>query len=429
MPINRRDFLKGAAGVGGAVLIGQQAARAGGLLSNTHVATAITDPGTSGIEHIVVLCMENRSFDHMLGWIGGSSGVQSGLTYLDDAGTSYSTYRLDEWTGCGFNDPGHGYDEGRVQWNNGACDGFMKNGSGNDVYALGYYTEDQLPTSSYLVRNFAVCDHWYASILGPTYPNRFYTHSAATDRTDNNFNMATMPSIWDGLQAKGVSCAYYFSDLPFIGLYGPKFAPISHNINKFFVDALAGTLPAYSYLDPFFLGEGQGGSNDDHPHADIRRGQNFIGRVVDAVMKSPVWGSTVLIITYDEWGGFFDHVNPPAFPDNDATHAQAGFRVPAYIVSPFAPRGAIDNTPFEHSAILKFVEWRFGLDPMTPRDAASNNIATILDASRPNLNAPSLAVPADPGPDPCTGEAQLDSMWHDLKQNLPMDAYLPALAR
>jgi phospholipase C len=363
--------------------------------------------------------MENRSFDHYLGWVVGADGSQA-RTYFDSAGQPHSTHNLTDWTGCGFGDPGHSYNEGRVQFNGGACDGFIKSGSGNDDYALGYYVETQLPTNSYLAHNFTVCDHWFASILGPTYPNRFYTHSAATDRISNSMTQSTMATIWDSLAVAGYSANYYFSDLPFIGLYGPKYAPISRRIDHFFVDAALGTLPAYSYLDPYFLGETQGASNDDHPHADIRRGQNLIGEVVDALIKSPAWPSTVLIITYDEWGGFFDHVPPPSLPDAyvpttpTEEHNTAGFRVPAYIVSPFSPVGVVNPTQFDHSSILKLVESTFGLPSLTPRDAASNNIADILDFSSPNLTPAPITVPADPGPNPCTGVSQVDSFWHDL---------------
>src|SRR5204863_8831710 len=142
-----------------------------------------------------------------------------------------------------------------------------------------------------------------------------YTHAAATDRISNTTTMSTLPTIWDRFAAAGVSANYYFSDLPFIGLWGPKYLPLSRSIETFFAQAEAGTLPQYSYLDPFFLGEDQGGSNDDHPHADIRRGQSFVAKVVNALMSSPVWSKTVLVITYDEWGGFFEHVVPPVLPD------------------------------------------------------------------------------------------------------------------
>ena len=187
----------------------------------------------------------------------------------------------------------------------GACDGFRR--GSNDDLALGYYTRGDLALTSQLVDHFTVCDRWFASILGPTYPNRFYTHSAATDRIRNTLDVCTLPTVWDHLANAGVSAGYYFSDLPFLALYGGRYQPISAPITEFFADAAAGTLPSYSYLDPAFFGTTQ---NDDHPHADIRRGQNLMGRIVQALIASPQWPSTLLIITYDEWGGFFDTVDP-----------------------------------------------------------------------------------------------------------------------
>ena len=432
--LSRRQFLAGA-GVGAAGLA------TGGFGSLTNVAFAksspartLPDPKASGIDHIVVLCMENRSFDHFLGWVPNANGKQRGLTYLDDAGKPHSTHHLTEWQGCGFNDPDHGYDGGRVQLNHGKCDGFRK--GDNDDFALGYYTRADLPTTSALVDNFTVFDGWFCGILGPTYPNRFYTHAAATDRISNTMDTSTLPTVWDLLSAAGVPANYYFSDLPFIGLFGPRMLPFCRRIEHFYADAAAGTLPAYSYLDPFFLGEDQGGSNDDHPHADIRRGQAFVSEVVNALTQSPLWSRTLLIVTYDEWGGFFDHVRPPSLPDlfvPTATeeHNTAGFRVPTYLVSPFAPKGRVAHGQFDHSSILKLVEWRFGLKSLTPRDNAANNPAAALDFGRPNLAPPEIPLALDPGPHVCgspdTGMATDDVMWQELA-SLPIMRSFEAVA-
>jgi len=361
-------------------------------------------PAQSGIEHIVVLLMENRSFDHFLGWVPGADGRQAGLTYLDDAGVPHATHHLTDFQGLANNDPDHSYNGGRLQFNGGKLDGFRK--GRNDDFAIGYYSKADLPTSAQLVSNFTVCDRWFAGIMAPTFPNRLYTHSASTDRIVNNITPAsTLPTIWDRLAAAKIFAQYYYTDLPVLALYGGKYGPISRPINEFFLRCIAGNLPAYSYVDPGFIGEDEGTSNDDHPHADIRRGQNLIGRVVKAITQSPAWSSTVLIISYDEWGGFFDHVRPPRFPDDVTTtgndpahpdHSQAGFRVPTYIVSPFARRGVVAHTPLEHSAILKFVEWRYSLAPLTKRDNASYNLANILDFRRPNAVPPTITVPPDP---------------------------------
>jgi phospholipase C len=415
-PISRRRFLK-AAGAAGAL------AAAGGTRmvarASTVRPTALPSPARSGIEHVVVLLMENRSFDHYLGWVPGADGRQSGLSYPDSRGLLHDTHHLRDWSGCGYNDPDHSYAGGRVQFNGGRLDGFRR--GDNDDYALGYYTEADTPTNAALVKNFTVCDRWFCSILGPTYPNRFYTHAAATDRLSNTMTQSTLPTIWDRLSAAGVSANYYFSDAPFLALWGPNYLPIARPVDLFYVQAASGTLPAYSYIDPFFLGEDQGGSNDDHPHADIRRGQSFIAQVANAVMSSPLWEKTVLIVTYDEWGGFFDHVKPPVQPDNDPAHAQLGFRVPAYLISPFAPKGRVSHDVFDHTSILKFVEWRWGLAPLQPRDRAAANLADALDFSRPNKTT-SIPSVDDPGPHYCrddnafgpSGMGNSEAFWADL---------------
>jgi len=399
---SRREFLAGVAATGLAAACVRYPFPGG--------PRALPDPKSSGLDHIVVMCMENRSFDHYLGWVRGATGRQTGLSYLDEAGVAHRTHRLTSFTGCGFRDPSHSYNGGRIQLNGGACDGFRR--GSNDDLALGYYTREDLPLTSQLVDHFTICDHWFAGILAPTYPNRFYTHSAATDRITNTLVASTMPSIWDRLGDAGIPARYYYTDLPFLALYGTKHLGSATLIDQFFVDAEAGTLPPYSYVEPGFFGVNQ---NDDHPHADIRRGQNLMARVVKAIVESPQWERTLLIITYDEWGGFFDTVAPPRFPDlvdnpggdsSNPDHAQAGFRVPTVLVSPFSQGGRVSPTVFEHSAIPKLVEWRFGLSPLTPRDAASNNLATALDFRPiPGRPRPEIVVPPDPGHQPCEPEA------------------------
>ena len=412
MALTRREFLIGAAAAGGAAATGAIGSVGRALAASP---ASLPAPQHSGIEHIVVVCMENRSFDHFLGWVRNADGRQAGLRFADDSGVLHSTHHLQDWSGCGFNDPDHSYAGGRVQLDGGKCDGFRK--GSNDDFALGYYTERDLPLTASVVKSFTICDRYFCGILGPTYPNRFYTHAAATDRISNSSDESTLPTIWDRLSAAGVSANYYFSDLPFLALWGQQYVPISRPFETFFAQAASGTLPAYSYLDPFFLGEGQGGSNDDHPHADIRRGQALVSKIVNALMQSPTWSSTVLIVTYDEWGGFFEHVRPPVLPDNDPTHAQAGFRVPCYVISPFARPGVVSHTQFDHSSILKMVEWRFGLKPLTPRDSAANNLATTLDFSFRN-KATAVTDVTDPGPHLCGGPdlgmANSDTFWEEL---------------
>jgi phospholipase C len=345
-------------------------------------------PAQAGFDHVVVLAMENRSFDHMLGWLPGADGRQGGLSYPDQAGVRHPTYRLTTFQGCGHQDPNHSYGGARVEYNEGACDGWLKV---NDPLSIGYYTQPDLPFLGRAAPAWTVCDNYFAATLGPTFPNRLYLHSARTDRTSNSFTLTAMPTIWDRLMAARVPANYYFNDLPFLALWGAKYLGISQTFLQFKLAAALGTLPAVSYVDPTLgLELADGLTSDDHPHGDVRNGEAFMNLVYQTVTTSPNWPRTVLIITFDEWGGFFDHVPPTSAPDtNPALTGLRGFRVPCLVVSPLASRGAVAHGLYDHTSILKLIEWRWGLAPLTPRDSAANNLAEVLDFTQP----PQLAAP------------------------------------
>ncbi len=393
----RRQFLTGAAALGlGAALAPELVAHAAATASETTApVSALPDPTTSGIDHIVVLMMENRSFDHFLGWLPGADGRQSGLTYIDREGYILPTHHLTEYQGCGKQDPDHSYEGGRIQLNGGKCDGFLISGD-NDDFAIGYFEAADLPFTGQAAAYWTTFDRYFSATMAETYPNRFYQHAAATDRTHNSMTISTLPTIWDRLAAKGVDARYYFVDTPFTALWGPKYVPISRPYDAFLSDCAAGNLPAVSFVDPKFLDEGSGSSADDHPHADIRAGQWFVNQVYEAVSNGPGWDRTALVVNYDEWGGFFDHVAPATVPDArpDLGTGLRGFRVPCLLISPRARRHAIGHQAYDHTSILKMIEWRFGLAPLTPRDQATRNIAEVLDfASAPDLTAPRWDVP------------------------------------
>jgi len=359
-------------------------------------------PRSSGIDHIVVVMMENRSFDHFLGWLPGADGQQRGLVFADKAGVEHSTYRLSEFQGCGHPDPDHSWDGGRTQYANGACDGWLRSGD-NDEFAIGYYTAADLPFYGQAAPAWTVCDRYFAAIMAETYPNRMYLHAGQTDRLHNDEGptIATLPTIWDRLQGAGRTGRYYFGDVPYTALWGTKYLSVSEPVGAFIAACAAGALPDVSYVDPRFLDEGSGSSGDDHPHADIRAGQHFLSSIYHAITTSPAWARTMLVITYDEWGGFFDHVPPPVAPDANPKARLRGFRVPCIVVSPRARRRYVAHNVYDHTSILKLIEWRFGLQPLTVRDAQARNLAEVLDFSRPpNLTAPQWKVPPTP-PLPC----------------------------
>lgn len=393
-------------------------------MPQTSPETILPNPQDSGIEHVVVVMMENRSFDHFLGWLPGADGKQSGLTYLNSSGKAHSTYGLaPNFTGCPHSDPDHSYNGGRTEYAGGKMDGFLRAGS-NDVYSIGYYVEEDLPFYSALARNYTTLDRCFCSILGPTFPNRLFLHAANTDRLTDSVDFTGLPTIWDRLKENGVSGTYYFSNVPILAFWGLKYLGISAPYEQFLTDAARGTLPSVSFVDPRFTLLDLDTANDDHPHSNVKRGDAFLAQTFHALASGPDWRSTVLIITFDEWGGFFDHVAPPRAakpegdPDADVVNGQVllGFRVPAVVASPFSagipetPR--VQHTVFDHTSILKLIEWRWGLKPLTARDASTDvgNLAVALDFSNPNPAVPELPSPSSPSTHIC-----LEGLLKDLR--------------
>ncbi|GAC1402925.1 MAG: phospholipase C [Chloroflexota bacterium] len=417
LAISRRQLLAGAAGVAGVAALG------GGGHFIARAASGSTSrlprPSDSGVEHIVVVMMENRSFDHLVGWLPGADGQQAGLSYVDKSGTRYLTHQLaPEYQGCGFIDPDHSYEGGRVEFNRGRNDGWLR---ANDVFSIGYYNQEDLSFYGAAAPQWMMFDRYFAGIMAETYPNRFIQHAAQTDRIHNSMVTSTLPTIWDRLADAHLTGRYYFGDIPFLALWGTKYLPISSPFPRFIADCAAGTLPQVSFVDPRFLDEGSGTSGDDHPHADIRNGQAFLNQIYTAVTTGPKWSNTVLVINYDEWGGFFDHVVPPTAPLPAIEHAAGnrdglrGFRVPAMVVSPWARRGAVSHTVYDHASVLRMIEWRWGLKPLTVRDARANNLAEALDFSRKDLTAPKYLVPPGPFGTPCpVGSSIHDEEWKPL---------------
>jgi phospholipase C len=409
MSTSRRTFIAGAATVALGTSLAPPAA-----LGATRTDNPLPTPENSGIDHIVVVMMENRSFDHYLGWLPGADGKQAGLRYTDRYGQSHSTFHLQATQGCGYNDPDHSFEGGRVEYNRGACDGWLRAGQ-NDVLSIGYYLPEDLAFYRNAAPYWTACDRYFSAIMAETYPNRFYQHAAQTDRIHNSTTTSTLPTIWDRLAGAGLSGRYYYYDTPFTALWGTKYLPISHPYGDFLADCAAGTLPQVSFVDPKFLDEGTGTSADDHPHADIRAGQTFLNQVYRAVTSSPAWGRTLLVINYDEWGGFYDHVAPAVAPDANPDWGLRGFRVPCLVISPRARRGYVAHNVYDHTSVLKAIEWRWNLAPLTPRDTNARNLAEVLDfANPPNLAAPQWNVPTVVGA-PCGVSTPGDyEEWHAL---------------
>jgi phospholipase C len=385
--LTRRRFLYGTCGALSTLAACQLSPSAATL------SEGLEKSGKSAIKHIIVLMMENRSFDHYLGWLPGADGRQAGLSYFDKLGIAHATYPLaPDYQGCGHPDPDHDFANAQIEYDGGQCDGWLRTAN-NDEYAIGYYTRDNLPFLGEAALQWTTFDRYFSAIRSSTYPNRIYQHAGVTDRLDSSLTLCTLPTIWDRLAAKGLVGKYYFSDTPFLALWGSKYAPIMRPFDEFVSDCAAGELPQVSFVDPRFAGEDQGASGDDHPHADIRVGEYFMYQVYKAVTTSPAWRHTVLVVNFDEWGGFFEHVPPPLAPDVNPDYQQRGFRVPCLLISPFARRSYVSHAVYDHTSILKMIEWRWDLQALSVRDAKANNLADELDLSTVDLTAPDFAVP------------------------------------
>lgn len=379
---------------------------------------ALPSPRNLPIDTFVVLMMENRSFDHYLGWLPGADGRQAGLQFADNHGRTFATHRLrTDFQGCAYLDPDHSWVGGRTELDGGRMDGFLK--AASDVFSIGYYTKDDLPFTPHVAQAFTAFDRFFCSVLASTYPNREYMHAAQSyGKVDNSLPSGTgFPdtTIFAALNRAGVSNQYFFTDIPVSALWGTAGLGRSSQVQTFYERAAAGTLPAVAFVDPSFNGEDQGTSGDEHPHGDVRVGQAFVADVVHAFMASPQWKRGALFIVYDEWGGFFDHVVPPRVPDLRSSadlnkdYGQMGFRIPAVMVSPYARRGHVDHSVYGFESILKMIRYRYGLPPLGPRDLYANNIAHAFDFEHPNLTPPPLPTPAHVISFACRGSLPLGS--------------------
>ncbi|MGZ4683208.1 MAG: alkaline phosphatase family protein [Acidimicrobiales bacterium] len=424
-PLTRREFIAGAAS---AALVAAAAACSSGSTSSSggtstaqSAAGALPDPATAPFDTVIVLMMENRSFDHLLGWLPGANGKQSGLSFPAYGDTSRLVPTVDlgnDTQACGDKDPAHDWQSMVTQYNGGKLDGWLQTQTTGDDFPIGYYGSAQVPVLGALAANYTTFDSYFCSLQAATWPNRFYQLCAATDVDETGFFPAPggpYPSnlqlaIFDRVREAGLTAGYYYWDEPMTGLFtSQRYNDISYSKDRFFTDAAAGTLPNVTFIEPDYgtVAEFTGTSNDYHPHGDVLVGEGYVAEVYDAVKSSPQWDRTVFVLNFDENGGFYDHVDPPTVTDDNVNpnpgphpnYGQLGFRVPAIAMGPFAPKKIESAGPYEHCSILRMIEWRWGLEPMTARDANAKNLADALDFSttRPAFELPAFTPPPNPG--------------------------------
>ncbi len=376
------------------------------------------------IEHVVVLMLENHSYDNLFGMLGRQpSGLPRGDGFalagdgLPSATNPYPDGRLQRAfrmpTTCQFGStPSQEWAASHNAYNNGAMDGFVRTTISPftsqvvGAVAMGYWTGDDLPFTYDLATKFAIADRWFGSCLAQTDPQRRYliaaTSSGMTDDIgtspggivpDASLGAPANGTIFDRLENAGISWADYNASFPTgatMELYPTNDAVFSKTnafpIDQFFTDAQSGKLPAFSLLDPDY-----GTQSQENPQ-NIIVGEAFLAKVVNALGASPLWPKTLLILTYDEHGGYYDHVPPPVALAPDAIPPQVqpgestydgfaryGFRVPSALIGPYVKPGHVSSVVYDHTSILAFLERKWNLKAMTYRDANANDLTDFLD--------------------------------------------------
>ncbi len=360
------------------------------------------------IEHVIVLMQENRSFDSYFGKLPAAGhadvdGLPAGASNPDADGTPVPAFHQTRYCTA---DTNHEWTGSHQEFDDGKNDGFVTANNPDGARAMGYYDETDLPFYYGLAKTFAMGDRYFCSLLGPTYPNRFYLLTATSFghvRNDTPPAGFAQRSIFDVLDEHQIDWREYYSDVPFTTTLRINKHTNRVKVTRFFGDAAMGMLPPVSFVEPAFSALA-GPEDDEHPPTNIQLGQQFVASVVQALVQSPNWATAALFLTYDEHGGFYDHVPPPpaCVPDDiapmhdpsdpdttfPASFDRYGFRVPLIVVSPYAKPGFVSHQVYDHTSILRFIETRFGLPALTNRDANADPMLDLFDFSTPSLAQP-----------------------------------------
>ncbi|HET9059265.1 MAG TPA: alkaline phosphatase family protein [Acidimicrobiales bacterium] len=448
-------------------------------MTSTSPATPAPSSALQQVQHVVVLMLENRSFDHMLGYLYADNGNVSlkgdpfeGLTGTESnkdpsgspvtvTGATPTTPNLYYLPGA---DPGEGYLATNNQLFGSATPTAAADNSGfiiDYAYTLGWetrspgwtvmpgtqpadimtmYTPATLPVLSALARGFAVCDHWYASVPTETLPNRAFALAATSQgHMDDKTKTFTCPSIFGLLSTHQLTWSVFGYDVA--PLTRHTFTDITTADEQHFglfsdfqAAAASGALPAFSFLEPSWSSTG----NSEHPNYDVASGEQLVLDVYRALRHGPAWDSTMLVVTYDEHGGCYDHVPPPTgavAPDNSAgeygfAFDRFGLRVPTVLVSPLIEAGTVfrvppGSVPLDHTSLLKTLELRWGLPSLTARDRAAPDFSAVLTLGTPRTDDPlaGTSPPVNTQPNPSAAiPSHLQQVHAELVSRLPVSS-------
>src|SRR5271156_3456220 len=425
----------------------------------------------SSINHIVQLMLENRSFDHMLGFLYPKSdsfeGLTGGESNTDASGNTVTVYQIDHTAQGAYFMPGADAGEGYSNTNEqlfgsgkppipptAKNSGFVTNFADAIAYdqrsgrsgqagttaadIMGMFPPAALPVLSGLAAGFAVCDHWYSSVPTETFPNRAFLCAATSQgHMDDSTSKYTSRSIFGLLSAHNQAWAIYgYTSPPLTRLNFPDTTDAAESHFGLFRDfqaaAAAGAPGGFTFFEPSLGSSG----NSQHPNYDVALGEQLIHDVYYALRNGPAWNQTLLIVTYDEHGGCYDHVSPPTgavAPDSSAGEfgfdfTRYGVRVPAVLVSPLITAGTVfrpsGTVPLDHTSILKTVETRWGLPPLTARDATAPDVGGVLTLSQPRTDDPlaGVTVPVSTVANPVAGTpSHIQRTYAQLVSALPVN--------
>ena len=395
--------------------------------------------GMNAVQHVVVMVQENRSFDHYFGFLNeyrASQGLAQDVDGMpaNARNIGYQGIWVDAFhlaTEC-TEDLSPSWNESHLDWNlydplsnTPKMDGFAyvagkfasdENKAGRGPYtdtngyrAMGYYTSTDLPFYYFMASQFATSDRWYSPVNTRTQPNRMYLFAATSQgHVYPPQNPLSAKPIFALLDAAGVSWKIYVTDpgdtyLTYFQPYGAQHMDHVVPATQFASDAMNGTLPSVAFIEG-----GYNSGRDEHPTTPIQKGEIYVSSLINALVQSPSWNSSVFFLTWDEGGSFYDHVPPYATVNPDGIKpidlmpgdfpgdfTRTGFRVPLIVISPFAKKGYVSHTQADYTALLKFIETRWQLPNLTKRDAAQMDMTEFFDWSTPNPNPPTAPTPTE----------------------------------
>src|SRR5687768_12840089 len=359
-----------------------------------------TKPNTP-IEHFVVLMQENHTFDNYFGTYPGADGIPEGVCMPVDPFDEKNTECVEPFHigDRPSEDLDHSLPTFRMQYNEGKMDGFayaLYKRNQNGALAMTYYDDRELPYYWNLADEYVLFDKFFSSDHGGSFANHIYW--VAAEHGGNGVSQEGYPdlvTIFDRLQEKGISWKFYVQNydpninyrtshlilgnrasqviwVPLLNiprfLDDPELSSHIVDLREYYTDLENGTLPAVAYIVPSGASE--------HPPSSVRSGQKFVKTLLQSLTRSYAWESSAFLLVYDDWGGWYDHVEPPQVDEHGY-----GFRVPALLISPYAKRGHIDSTVLDFTSILKFIEENWDLEPIAERDAKANSLVSAFDFS------------------------------------------------